>query len=215
MNSQRDDENKNIKVSSKIREEHKKFEDIKEDKKIENNPNSKKQNDNSYDAMSVSSLGKNDIIQNDNQNEDNMINPTINNVGNLSISSEQNQNNNQNNSLQHSISEDNSLDDNNAQTNQNQGAFLYQDNQENDGGDDPVPNGDMTFSQTYEVDSFNNQGFVFNYGTNTFQETVFDNQEDLNSMIDYLNHYANEKEDILNSEDINNLQHLESNHKRT
>ena len=135
--------------------------------------------------------------------------------GNLSISSEQNQNNNQNNSLQHSISEDNSLDDNNAQTNQNQGAFLYQDNQENDGGDDPVPNGDMTFSQTYEVDSFNNQGFVFNYGTNTFQETVFDNQEDLNSMIDYLNHYANEKEDILNSEDINNLQHLESNHKRT
>ena len=80
MNSQRDDENKNIKVSSKIREEHKKFEDIKEDKKIENNPNSKKQNDNSYDDMSVSSLSKNDIIQNDNQNEDNMINPTINNV---------------------------------------------------------------------------------------------------------------------------------------
>ena len=29
---------------------------------------------------SVSSLSKNDIIQNDNQNEDNMINPTINNV---------------------------------------------------------------------------------------------------------------------------------------
>ena len=207
VNSQRDAENKNIKVSSKIREEHKKFEDIKEDKKIENNPNSN-------DAMSVSSLGKNDIIQNDNQNEDNIINTTINNVGNLSISSEQNQNNNQNNSLQHSISEDNSLDDNNAQTNQNQGTFLYQDNQENDGGDDPVPNGDMTFSQTYEVDSFNNQGFVFNYGINTFQETVFENQEDLNSMIDYLNHYENEKEDI-NSEDINNLQHLESNHKRT
>ena len=214
LNSQIGYEHKNVKDISKIREEDKKLEDLKKDKKVKNNPNDNKQNDNKYDAMSVSSLDKNDNIQNDNQNEENIINPNINNnADNLSISSEQNQIN-QNNSSQHGMSEDNSLNDSNSKVNQNQGVFFYQDNQENNEGDEQVPYDEMTYVQTYENDSFNNQGFGLNVGSNTILD-LFENNDDF-SMIDYLNHYDNEndEENQLNSEGVEDLRNLESNNER-
>ena len=242
LNSQIDNEHKNVKDIPKISEEDKKLEDLKIVNKVENNINVNKQNDNSYDAMSISSLGKNDNIHNDiqnedninnptinnnadnlsisseqNQNEDNIINPTINNnEDNLSISSEQNQNNNQNNSSQHGMSEDNSLNDNNSTINQNQGVILYEANQVNNEGGVQAPSGDMTYHQTYENDFSNNQEFGLNNGTNAFEEFPYDNNQDFDSMIDYINHLNNENEgeNQLNSDDFDNLKKLESNYDR-
>ena len=242
LNSQIDNEHKNVKDIPKISEEDKKLEDLKIVNKVENNINVNKQNDNSYDAMSISSLGKNDNIHNDiqnedninnptinnnadnlsisseqNQNEDNIINPTINNnEDNLSISSEQNQNNNQNNSSQHGMSEDNSLNDNNSPINQNQGVILYEANQVNNEGGVQAPSGDMTYHQTYENDFSNNQEFGLNNGTNAFEEFPYDNNQDFDSMIDYINHLNNENEgeNQLNSDDFDNLKKLESNYDR-
>ena len=242
LNSQIDNEHKNVKDIPKISEEDKKLEDLKIVNKVENNINVNKQNDNSYDAMSISSLGKNDNIHNDiqnedninnptinnnadnlsisseqNQNEDNIINPTINNnEDNLSISSEQNQNNNQNNSSQHGMSEDNSLNDNNSPINQNQGVILYEANQVNNEGGVQAPSGDMTYHQTYENDFSNNQEFGLNNGTNAFEEFPYNNNQDFDSMVDYLNHLNNENEgeNQLNSDDFDNLKKLESNYDR-
>lgn len=217
LNSQIDNEHKNVKDIPKISEEDKKLEDLKIVNKVENNINVNKQNDNSYDAMSISSLGKNDNIHNDIQNEDNINNPTINNnADNLSISSEQNQNNNQNNSSQHGMSEDNSLNDNNSPINQNQGVILYEANQVNNEGGVQAPSGDMTYHQTYENDFSNNQEFGLNNGTNAFEEFPYDNNQDFDSMIDYINHLNNENEgeNQLNSDDFDNLKKLESNYDR-
>ena len=136
--------------------------------------------------------------------------------GNLSISSEQNQNNNQNNSSQHGMSEDNSLNDNNSPINQNQGVILYEANQVNNEGGVQAPSGDMTYHQTYENDFSNNQEFGLNNGTNAFEEFPYDNNQDFDSMIDYINHLNNENEgeNQLNSDDFDNLKKLESNYDR-
>ena len=156
------------------------------------------QNNNKEDAMSISSLGNNDNAQIENINEENVIN-TINNhnTGNLS---EQNQNN------------IHSLQVNNIQDNQNENIFIERVTENNE-FPDPEPVGDTTFDHTYNHNYNNIQGMgLETNGQDSFYDlNVEEYEEELNSMLEYKEHYENTDE-ILSPEGLDAIRNICSNH---
>lgn len=193
----------------KIHEEGKalsenKFENMKNEAKVVKTPIIDNQNNDNYDAMSISSLGEKDT---EFQNKDNKDNSTKDrNSVNKPIFSGPNQNGIQHNSSIYGVTEVN--ENNNLQDEQNENILLYEGTVENNNFQDPIPHGEMTNDYTYEEDDYYNiQGLGMNYNIQGLGMIIFPNA--LYNIFDDENFNQNGKDEEI---DFTHIQSIESNH---